>query len=821
MPPAGGGELTPYLSPTQALGSGVGVAGACGPRAHFGSLNVCLMPRPAHPSGRRLSARALVCLSLLLAGGPELAAATARTVTSIEIEGLERVTRETVLATLPIRPGQPVDESLKSEAVRSLFSTGQFKDVRIEEKAGAVTVKVVESPLVAAVRFTGNSEIKTERLSGIVGLKAGAPYSAARARKDALALIALYRAEGRPGTEVEPKTTDQPHNMVDVSFTIQEGNVVRVGTITFEGNVAFGARELENAIRTERSSWLDFIKSDSIYVADRLTEDRDLLRRHYLTHGYPEAKIVAAEGVPDAKVDGYAVRFVIDEGDRYDFGPVAVDSDIAGVDTSGLGSLIEPHEGNVFDAGKVDRTVDALSLALWEQGFKFARVRLKLTPDRARHRMSVAFRIEDGPHVSIERVEISGNAKTDTGVILREMRLKEGEPYNALMLERDKARIRKLGFFKSVTAETKPGRDKDNVVVAIAVEEDETIVVSFGGGYSTSEGVIGDVAVEERNLLGTGRRAKVKLSGSAQRLQAEASFTEPHLLDSDVSATVAALYKDFDASDQSSFKGQKVGGSVELGYALSDTVTGAVNYKLFRNTITDVGSDASAAIKDAVPGFPDATSATYYTSSVGYGLSYDTRDKPVLPTEGNLVTLTQDFAGVGGDVRYLKSTIDARTYLPLAERVTLVGRSAAGTISGWGGSDVRLLDMFYMGNEFVRGFETAGIGPRDTASRNQDALGGRHYIATTAEMRFGLPGVPDDIGLRGAVFADAGSLFGTSASAAKTPGLAGNDGSIRTSVGAGLIWDSPLGPLRADYAIPLTSAASDKTQPLSFGLAAY
>ena len=257
---------------------------------------------------------------------------------------------------------------------------------------------------------------------------------------------------------------------------------------------------------------------------------------------------------------------------------------------------------------------------------------------------------------------------------------------------------------------------------------------------------------------------------------------------------------------------------MRLGYPITEQWTGGVNYTYVRNTLYDVGSNASAAVKEAIPGFPSANSNTYYTSSVGYSLTYDTRDDKKRPSSGVYYSVSEDLAGAGGDVRYIRSVAETRGYYPVADGVTMMGRATGGTIAGWGGQDVRLLDLFYRGGESVRGFAISGFGPRDLQSANQDALGGKMFFASTAELLFHIPGVPDDIPLRGAVFADAGTLWGVTKAAAALPGLAGNALTPRASTGVGLGWDSPIGNLRVDYAYPILRQPYDKTQPLSFGL---
>ena len=515
---------------------------------------------------------------------------------------------------------------------------------------------------------------------------------------------------------------------------------------------------------------------------------------------------------------GYSITFTIEEGERYTFGPVILQSKIAKVDPAALQSTVTIKTGSAYNADQLEKTVERITLALSDQGHAFANVRVVPKRDTASRTITMAIDVEDGPAVYVERIEVVGNRQTNDFVIRRELRFAEGDPVNAFVIERGRKRVQALGFFKKVTLKKKAGSSADRVVVTVEVVEDDTRNLSFGAGYSTSEGIVGDVSVIERNLLGNGQSLRVKLAGSTMRLQAELGFTEPRLLGSNFAGGFDLFYKDLDYTTQSSYKSQKFGGALRLGYQISDEWSAGINYTFTRNTIYDVGANASAAIKEAVPGFPGTASNTYNTSSVGYLLAYDTRDNKKRPTEGVYYSLTQDLAGVGGDVRYVRSVGEARGYYAVSDQITAVGRATGGVITSWGGQDVRLLDLFYRGGESVRGFAVSGIGPRDILSANQDALGGRMFFGTTAELLFQLPGVPEDLGLRGAVFADAGSLWGVNGTAASLPGLAGNALAPRASVGVGLAWDSPLGALRVDYAYPIVKQPYDKTQPLSFGL---
>ena len=638
-----------------------------------------------------------------------------------------------------------------------------------------------------------------------------------RARKPCAFAISTA-AKVELGTTVEAKTNPQGEGRVEVVFVVREGEVTKVDNISFVGNRHYSERQLRDVISTSQSSWLDILKSAAFYDPERIESDRELLRRHYLKTGFPDVRVSAGEAVKNAQGTGYAVSFTVEEGERFTFGAASISSKLAGIEAGGLQSALAITPGNVFNQETVEKSVERIALALADQGQVAVRVRPVPKRDSARRTIDVAFLVEPGPRILVERIDIVGNKKTKDFVIRREFQVGEGAPVNAVMIERGRKRVQALGFFKSVAVQNRTGSAPDQAVITITVVEQESNDLSFGVGYSMQEGVIGDISLTERNFLGNGQWLRLKLEGSLTRLQAEVGFTEPRFLGTNLAAGFDLFYRDVDYTKQASYMSQKIGGTLRARYPINEEWSAGVNYTFVRNKLYDVGANASAAIKEAVPGFPDATSSTYYTSSVGYSLTYDTRDNKKRPTSGVYYTVAQDLAGVGGDVQFLRSVGEARAYYAVSENVTAMARATGGVITGWGGQDVRLLDLFYRGGETVRGFATAGIGPRDTQSVNQDALGGRIYYGTSAELLFAIPGVPEDIGLRGAVFADAGSLWSTSSTAAALPGVAGNTPALRASVGVGLAWNSPLGNLRVDYAFPVLKESYDKTQALSFGL---
>jgi outer membrane protein insertion porin family len=767
---------------------------------------------------RRLALAPLLAVALLLCGVGLRVAQAADAITAIEIKGNRSIDAETVRSRLQLTIGGAYDPAKADQSVKALFATGVYSDVRIERRGSTIIVHLVENPIVTAVSVEGNSAIDKAKIEAVIRLKPRQAYTVSRARAEAVRIRDLYRRQGRLGTTVEAKTNPQGEGRVEVVFVVREGEVTKVDNISFVGNRHYSERQLRDVISTSQSSWLDILKSAAFYDPERIESDRELLRRHYLKTGFPDVRVSAGEAVKNAQGTGYAVSFTVEEGERFTFGAASISSKLAGIEAGGLQSALAITPGNVFNQETVEKSVERIALALADQGQVAVRVRPVPKRDSARRTIDVAFLVEPGPRILVERIDIVGNKKTKDFVIRREFQVGEGAPVNAVMIERGRKRVQALGFFKSVAVQNRTGSAPDQAVITITVVEQESNDLSFGVGYSMQEGVIGDISLTERNFLGNGQWLRLKLEGSLTRLQAEVGFTEPRFLGTNLAAGFDLFYRDVDYTKQASYMSQKIGGTLRARYPINEEWSAGVNYTFVRNKLYDVGANASAAIKEAVPGFPDATSSTYYTSSVGYSLTYDTRDNKKRPTSGVYYTVAQDLAGVGGDVQFLRSVGEARAYYAVSENVTAMARATGGVITGWGGQDVRLLDLFYRGGETVRGFATAGIGPRDTQSVNQDALGGRIYYGTSAELLFAIPGVPEDIGLRGAVFADAGSLWSTSSTAAALPGVAGNTPALRASVGVGLAWDSPLGNLRVDYAFPVLKESYDKTQALSFGL---
>ena len=737
----------------------------------------------------------------------------------IRVVGNRRVEPETVRSYLQFSVGDAYDAGKVDRSLKALFATGLFADVRIDRDGNAVVITVVENPVINQVAFEGNSEVDTQTLQNEVQLKPRSVYTRARALADAQRILDVYRRQGRFAASVEPKIIELEQNRVNLVFEINEGAATKVKGINFIGNRVFSDSQLRDIITTTQSGWFDFLKGTNVYDPDRLNLDRELLRQYYLKNGYADAQVVSANAELDRDGSGFFITFVIEEGELYSFGNVRIESALPAVRTDSLQAELLTTPGEVYNAGNIDKTVEKLTLLVSEQGFAFARVRPRADRNAAARTIDLTYAIDEGPRVYIERINISGNLRTKDYVIRREFRLAEGDAFNPLLVDKAKKRLQALGFFKAVEVKRRPGSAPDRIALDVEVVEQPTGELSFGAGYSTNEGVIGDVSLTERNLLGNGQFLRLKVGGSVERFQIDLSFTEPRFLDRNIAAGFDLFHKDVNQLDQSSFKSRKSGGSLRLGFPLSENIWVNTNYTLSHDDIYEVGPRASRAVIEA--------EGAALTSSLGGSISYDTRNHPRNPNRGLFFQVGSDFAGVGGDVQYVRLQGEGRAYYPITEKITFVGRLIGGHIEGWGGQDVRLLDLYYKGGETVRGFDRAGYGPRDLLTG--DALGGQTFWAATAEVRFPLPLIPEELGMSGAVFADAGSLFDAGALAKRLNtecGLGGDpatgvcladEASVRSSVGVGLLWNSPLGPLRLDYAYALTKEKFDETQLIRFG----
>ena len=561
----------------------------------------------------------------------------------IRVVGSKRIEPETVKNYLTFQAGQSFDAMKADESLRALFATGLFQDVRINREGSSVVITIVENPLINRVAFEGNTEVKGDTLTQEVQLKPRSMYTRAKVQSDVQRVLDVYRRQGYYATQVDAQIIELDNNRIDLVFEIREGPETKVAGINFIGNRSFSDTELRGIITTTESNILDFLKPTSVYDPDRFNLDRELLRRYYLKNGYADMRVVSAVADVDREGKGFFLTFTVDEGELYHFGGVDVESTLPTFSAESVHGRLLAHSGDIYNAELVDKTTEALTVGVAEQGYAFGQVRPRIERDPVNKTISIVFVVEQGPRIYIERINIVGNYRTEDYVIRREFRVAEGDAFNKVMVDQARQRLISLGFFKDVKVNKEPGSAPDRVVLNVQVEEQSTGELSFAAGYSSAEGVIGEVSYTERNLLGTGQYLQVKVSGSFVSGGAEVSWTEPRFLDRNLSFGVDAFAKVADYTQSAGYTNAgyadfKVGGSLRFGFALLDNLWLNTNYTLYQDDVYKVDSDANYAILQM--------KGSAIVSSVGYNLIYDTRNNRKNPSRGIYLSFAQDLAGV-------------------------------------------------------------------------------------------------------------------------------------------------------------------------------
>lgn len=722
-------------------------------------------------------------------------------ISSIRIEGNQRVENSTILSYLGIKSGNKLDQENIDNSLKNLYTTGFFSDVKLLKSGNTLVVRVVENPIINKVAFEGNSHIETADLEKEMELKTRSVYTQDKLQSDVKRILDIYRRSGRYNTIVEPKIIAQDQNRVDLVYEINEGATAHVEKINFIGNKIFRDSDLRKVIRTEETRWYKFFSDSDKYDPDRLQFDQELLRRYYINEGFADFQVKSAHAELSPKKDAFFLTFVVEEGVQYRFGKIKVDSELKNGEKPDFSDVITSKAGKIYDASKVEETIDAMTKRLGDLGYAFVDIQPKLERDQGKKLANLTYVIKPGPRVYVERINVTGNVRTLDEVIRREFRLSEGDAYNNSKLQRSEQRINNLGFFEKVDIKNEQGSAPDKTVINVDVKEKSTGEVTIGAGFSSTDGALGDFGVSEKNLLGRGQELKTRLTIAARRKQIELGFTEPYFLDRDISAGFDIYRTKRDLLQESSYNMDTKGINLRSSYALQEKLQHSVNYTLRENNVTDVKPEASTYIKQQA--------GTNVNSAISQSFTYDDRNNNLDPSRGYYLRFSQEFAGLGGDSRYLKHDIKAGYYYPITSKWRTSLTASSGYIFGISGRDVRINDRFFVGGDDLRGFRNAGIGPRDTAT--SDALGGNAYYTGTAELKFPL-GLPEELGVSGAVFSDVGSLWKIDNSSV---GVAQSN-AMRVSVGAGVLWSSPFGPIRVDFAHAVAKQDADITETMRF-----
>jgi len=726
-------------------------------------------------------------------------------IAAIEVDGTQRLEKETVLSYLSIAVGDHVDEGKMNASLKALYATGLFADVQLAVQGGTLYVHIVENPVVNRVTYEGNDAISKEDLEKEVQLKPRLVYTLPKVQKDVQRILDLYRRSGRFAATVDPKVVQQEQNRVDVIFEINEGKHTGIRRISFVGNAHYDEDALSAVINTEETAWWKFFSNSDFYDPDRVTYDRELLRRFYLNEGYVDFRVASsvAEMTPDRK--DFFLTFAVDEGQRYKFGKINIVSDIKGLDGESLRVQLLTAAGEWYSADKVEKTISKLTAALGDMQYAF----VDITPEPDKHTdaqtIDLTYHIKPGQRVYIGRIDISGNTRTLDKVIRREMQVAEGDPFSTTKIKKSEQNIKDLGYFEEATVTPSEGAQPDRSDVKVKVKEKSTGEISVGAGFSSTDGPLGDFSIRERNFLGKGQDVRLGTTISGSTKQFDFSFTEPYFMDRDFAAGVDAFHTISDEQDESGYDETTSGFTLRGGYPLSPHLRQVPSYTLRQDKISNVDDDASRFVREQT--------GTALTSMVGQELTYDRRDSKLDPTEGYVTKIKTDLAGAGGDRHYVRAKLTGTQYYSLSEHYVLSLLGEAGVIKGLN-EDVHISDRFFLGSDTLRGFAYAGMGPRDLTNGVDDALGGNHFVRTSLEMSFPTF-MPENLGFKGHVFTDAG-ILGDCDEKALADELFMNDQKIRASAGVGVSWSSPFGLVRLDLAMPYLKQDYDKTEHVHF-----
>jgi outer membrane protein insertion porin family len=719
----------------------------------------------------------------------------------IRIEGNQRVETATIESYLLIRPGDVYDAGRVDRSLKDLYATGLFTDVTIHLEGDVLYVTVQENPIINRLAFEGNDRLSDEVLGAEIQSRPRVVYTRAKVESDAKRILEIYRRSGRFAASVIPKVIQLSENRVDLVFEINEGGVTKIEKINFIGNRRFSDKQLRGGILTKETRWYRFFAADDTYDPDRLSFDRELLRRFYLKNGYADFRVISAVAELGPKREKFFVTFTIEEGQRYRFGNIKVETHLKDLDLAQLRELVTVNKGDWFDNEEVEKIIDAMTDFAGRFGYAFVDIRPRIQRDPEARTIDVTFVLEEGPRVYVERINVTGNVRTRDNVIRREFRLIEGDSFNTAKLNLSQQRVRNLGFFERVDVERGPGSAPDRTVVNVNVEEKATGELSIGAGFSSTEGVLGNIGLRERNFLGRGQDLQMALLVSQRTQQADISFTEPYFLSRNLAAGFDLFRITLDRQDESSFDEDSLGFALRAGYQVTEPLRQTWRYTVRQDEITDVPATASRFIRE------QAGKRT--TSAVGQTLLYDRRNDRFDPTDGYFAQLGNDAAGLGGDVEYLRTIVSGGYFYPFSKDWVASITGKAGIIFGLAGDDVRINDRFFLGQDTMRGFDLGGIGPRDRDT--QDALGGNRFYTASLELIFPL-GLPKAFGISGSVFSDVGSLWDVDDVG---PEILDTE-SVRASVGVGVAWRSPFGPVRLDFGVPVLKEDFDDEEPFRF-----
>jgi outer membrane protein insertion porin family len=739
------------------------------------------------------------------------APAPGNAVTEIKVVGNERIEPGTIRSYMLLQPGDPFDPDRMDRSLKTLYATGLFSDVKLQRDGSTLVVTVAENPIVNRIAFEGNHKLTDEQLRTGLQLRPRAVYTAAQVQADRQHILDQYAAHARFNARVEPKIIRLDQNRVDVVFEIDDGEGTFISRIAFVGNKAYSEGRLREVISSRENTWWRFLSTSDTYEPDRVNYDKELLRRFYLRKGYADFEVTTSASELAADKSSFFVTFTLNEGERYTVGNTSVNSTLKGLDSETLAPLLELEPGDWYDGDAVERTTQALTNTAQSRGYAFVEVKPRISRDKAKHTVDLVFDVVEGPRVYVERIDINGNTRTKDKVIRREFRLAEGDPLNAALVRRSRQRLQDLDYFSNVQISSSPGSAPDRGILTTSVQEKATGELTIGGGYSTDSGALASAGLRERNLIGTGIDAGINGVLAQKRSELDLSVTDPYFLDRNLVTGFDLFMVQNNNQDIAQYNERRAGTSLRLGYEFTEHLRQVWTYSLVQRSVYGVQSGASIYVQDEA--------GSSLLSQLGQTLTLDYRDSRLDPHSGSVLRLGTDYAGLGGDAKFLRTKLDASYYIPLERYFgspdwVLALSAGAGYLFNFDRQE-KIIDRFFLGGDNLRGFQSGGAGPH--AIIGGDSLGGRFIYTQSTELRFPLP-VSADLGLTGRAFVDVGSLSEVNSLTLNGVHFAvADDPGPRVSAGVGVSWKTPFGLINIDLAQPIIKKRFDQTQLFRFG----
>ena len=764
--------------------------------------------RGSYSSGLATALLALFLISFqaLVVSGTTPAQAQTFSFSTIEIVGNERIEPAVIAGFAGIGRGETLTAGQLNAAYQRVVNSGLFEEVAFEPRGAVLVIRVREYPTISRINFEGNRRIRNEELFTIIESQARRVYSPTRAERDAASIAELYAERGRFAAEVTPRIIERSGNRVDLVFEIREGNVVEIERLSFVGNRTYSDRRLRQVLQTKQAGLLrTFVQRDT-FLAERIELDKQLLRDFYLARGFIDFQVLDVTSEITREQDAFFLTFTVREGQSYRVGRVTGVSEIEGVSDEEVAAALRLRSGVVFSPTVIETNIARLERLASERGLRFARADPRITRNDRDRTVDVEFALVTGERIFVERIDIQGNATTLDRVIRRQFRISEGDPLNPREIREAAERIRALGYFADVEVEGRQGSAEDQVVVDVNVEETTTGSLGFGVNYSRADGIGATVNFTEANFLGRGQQVEFVFNTAKGNREFTFNFVEPAFLERDLQAGIGLIYRETERLRDSDFNTRAFQFSPSVAFPTSEFGRLGLRYTLQWDQLRNIGDDASAIIA--------RDEGRFVTSSVGYTYTYDTRGSDLHPTYGFAFRFGQDFAGVGGDRRYVRTTaLGVAEVKVLNEEVTLRAELEAGALNMISGNS-RITERFQLA-DMMRGFAPGGVGPRDLAAASRDSLGGNFYTVARFEADFPL-GLPEEYGIAGGLFMDVGTLWGLNDRAGGPQGgpvtLVDDSRHWRAAAGVSVFWETPIGPLRFNFSRPVRKMPYDRKQ---------